>query len=165
MRLLTSPVLIITDDVVEPMKRCSDQGFSLVTGNAEDIHDKLQNLKRSKLHNPVAIGDINPDVAGRDIEQKLLKVLEEMKIDAMFFSSRDGFSVTFISRFMQVIKQPKVVVSKTNSREAFLNILRSDQGFLESARGIVENAPAFLPFFMQYRGSRVPSKQKILELL
>jgi len=156
---------MITDDVVSLMKRCSEQGFSMVTGTADEIYDRLHSLKRSHLDNPVVVGDINPAVAGRDVESKLLKVLEDLTIDVLFFSSCDNFSVTFISRFMQVIKKPRILENRGNSKSAFMRIMKEDISFVESMNSIVQEAPSFLPFFLMYKGARVPSKQKILELL
>ena len=116
MKLPYSPVLVITDNVIKAMKQCTDQGFPSITGTAEEIHEKLFSLKKASFTNPLVVGDINPTVAGRDIESKLLKVLEIIDRDVMFFSSRDYFSETFLSRFSVIMKHPKKIEVKGNSK-------------------------------------------------
>lgn len=165
MKLAVSPVLVITDQLIPAMKACSDRGFSMITGDSDSIYERLFCLKRAQLDNPVAVGDINPEVAGRDIEQKLLKVLEDLTIDVMFFSSKDVFSEVIISRFMRVQKAVAVLPNEYNSKESFLHLLKEEENPHMALRGVLQQAPSFLPFFLEFRQSRIPAKRKILELL
>lgn len=165
MRLPYTPVLVISENVAIKINESVNQGFPLITGKAEEICNKMNLLKNSVLNNPVVVGDINPRIAGNDVEQSLLKVLEGLCIDVMFFSSVDCFSSTFLSRFAVVIKDDELIESTFNSRASFIQVMKTDMPTVEALRKILKESPAYLPFFMAFKDSRMPSKLKLLEFL
>lgn len=165
MKLNHSPTLMIVDNAGVILKASSDQGFPLITGNSDEISSRLGSLKNSSISNFVVVGDINPYVAGHDIQSKLLKVLEDLKIDAMFVSSRDCFSDIFLSRFVQVIKKVGVYKNNFNSRGAAVSVLKEERSFYEILPNLISEFPGYLPFVAKFKSCRVPAKAKLLDLV
>lgn len=148
------------------IKTCVDQGFPLATGDAEKILTTISSVKHATLDKPLVVGDINPEVAGHDIEARLLKVLEDLQISAMFVSSRDVFSETFMSRFMSVVKEGHVHLNNHNSKMFFVNMMRdADVPHEKALLDILKEAPSMLPYYMSYKQSRLPAKHKLTEFL
>ena len=162
MKLNISPTLIISSDAGSIIKDCVEKGFPLVTGTVDEIYKKVYSLRNAHLSNPLVIGDINPMIAGKSIEIKLLKVLEELYIDVIFVSSVDCFSLIFLSRFMQIVKNVIIYKTQVNSKEVFISLLKSEES---SLRSVLKEFPEGLEIFHKYKKSNFTVKSKLLELL
>lgn len=159
--------LMITTRVQELLTEYVAGGYVLVGGQASDVVSQLISLRKAVLDGPLVVGDINPDIAGRDIESRLLKVLESMNRPAIFLSSRDGFSDIFLSRFSNVVKDIGVGENKSDSFPAFKSLMidtLKGEG-VNTLLGIVKNSPSFLPLYLGYDQSRMPKKYKVMSLL
>lgn len=160
-----SPALLISNRVPLMIASCVEKGFPLITGTAFEISEKLSSLRSAELSNPLVVGDISPTVAGRDIEHKLLKVLETLKVSAMFMSSVDGFTDVLLSRFITIMKETPIIENKHNSKLAAIALLKGESYVEASFATIVKECPSYLPFFIAFTNSRLPAKNKILEFL
>jgi hypothetical protein len=184
MKLPYSPVLIINKDAMLMMKECTDLNFPSVSGNAQEISDALISLNSASLDNPIAVGNISPEVAGRSIENQLLKVLESLQSQAIFFSTTDNFSEVFLSRFVQVNKAVEVKQAFTDSSKSFVSIMTSDntnkivqdvddseeveeeeEFEVSKLEEVLRACPSCLKFFLNYKTSSVPSKAKLLQFI
>jgi hypothetical protein len=165
LKLPYTPILIISENVHSKINESLAQGFPFLTGKAEEICASLNLLKNAMLDNPIVVGDISPKVAGHDIEQCLLKVLEGLTVDVMFLSSMDSFSSTFLSRFAVVFKDDEIIESGFNSRSAFVQIMQAELPKVEALKKIIKECPGFLPFFESFHSTHMPGKIKLLEFL
>jgi len=163
-----SPYLLISPTAGEHLHRCALAGFPIITGTAQEISEELISLKLTTLDHPIAVGDISPSVAGYDIEARLLKVLESLLPDVLFFSTVDAFSMTFLSRFAQVVKQVPILKSVSDSSRLFKAFMREhppEMTLEEGVKKVIEIAPSCFEFYINFRNSKVPAKAKLVELL
>jgi len=157
------PMLVIASDVQRMIATCAQDGFPVVTGSLEDIIFKLNSFRGLTLSSPVVVGDIASSIVGGDVSEGALKIVEELSVEAIFFSSEDCFTDVFMSRFMRVIKKGVLIINKSNSISEFFS--RADGIEPIDSKRIIEECPAFLPFHVCASRHVIPSSQKVVGLL
>jgi hypothetical protein len=144
-----------------------NRGHVIVTGSSEEIVEQLVSVRRAVLDGPLVVGDVNPGVAGRDIENRLLKILEGLDKPAIFLSSKDDFSEIFLSRFVQIVKEIPANENRSDSFSAFratmIDIFKGED--VDALGDIVRDAPSFFPLYLRYLQSPIPKKYKVMDLL
>jgi hypothetical protein len=165
------PKLIISDKAFELIQECSRNDYILITGSLDEIVETLTSLKRATLDKVAVVGDINPLLMGKDVESRLLKLLESLLIKAVFISSGDGFSDIFISRFVEVKKEVVLLSTRSSSEIGFRAMmkecLKSEQRHeveREILPEVVRDSSEFFPFYTSYIDSYIPKKNKMLEI-
>lgn len=158
------PALVLGNSMLSGIQSCLDKGFIPINGDSNFICTQLKSLRKMKLENPVIVWDINPGVAGKDVESKLLKLLEDLYIRVVFYSSSDCFSSVFMSRFSFIYKSVSPLkVDLTNP----FNL--SDEVNSESRDNlgvVVSKSIGYVPYYLNPLASKyVPSMDKILGFL
>jgi hypothetical protein len=165
------PKLIISDRAFEVIQAGVNGGAILITGSLDEVVDSLSSLKRAMLENVIMVWDINPEIMGRDIESRLLKILENLLVNVIFVSSGDGFSEIFLSRFAEVKKEMSLFRVHCSSELSFRAMLR--EGFICERKNEVEkdrmpevirDAAEFFLLYNIYSSSYVPKKSKVLDV-
>ena len=165
------PKLIISDKAFELIQECAKSGHVLITGSLDEIVDTLTSLKRATLDKIVVVGDINPRIHGEEVENRLMKLLESLFVQAVFISSGDGFSDIFLSRFVEVKKEVSLVPVRVSSETGFRLMLRENLreevklgGTGDILYEVIKDASEFFPFYNFYLQSAIPKKNKLMEI-
>lgn len=165
------PKLIISERASDIIQDGVNQGAVLITGSLDDIVDSLSSLKRAMLDGVVLVGDINPEVVGQDVENRLLKLLENLLVNAVFISSGDGFSEIFLSRFVEVKKEMSVFQVRESSEIGFRAMLREflngeqrNEKTRDLMPDVIKDASGFFVLYRMYSDSHIPKKSKMLDV-
>ena len=161
MQLIFSPTLLITRRTRSVFSEATNRRVKLVTGGGDAIISALYSLKKQNLDTSFyVVGDISPEKAGSSIELRLLSLLEDFEPQAIFVSSTDSFSPVFLSRFKAVKKETNYVPNERNDKSVLSDVLQKDNGLFL----LIKNCPTQLPFFLRYKRSNLPVKEKLLQL-
>ena len=161
MQLIFSPTLLITRRVQSVFLEATNKGVKLITGDGDAIISALSSLKKQPLGtNFYVVGDISPEKVGSGIELRLLSLLEDFEPQAIFVSSTDSFSPVLLSRFKAIKKETHYVSNERNDKSALSDILEKDNALFL----LIKNCPAQLPFYLHFKRSGLPVKEKLLQL-
>jgi hypothetical protein len=157
------PALVIDRAFMPGVQACLDKEFIPLTGSSKYICDQLSSLRKLSLQHPVVVWDINPSVAGMDIEGRLLKTLEDMEIRVVLYSSADAFSQIFLSRFSVVIKSPHIVPIENNPNFDLYTLMEQEN--TDILTEVVSKSVCYLPYVIQSQSGYITSKAKLMGLL
>ena len=142
------------------MAEAEKAGQRVIYMDGETWESRLDALYGCSSELPVLIGDVSTNRGS----SRLLKFVEESHTPVACFASTDNFDRVFLSRFMEITKEPLVVVNQGNVVGAVLGVMQKDEGDKQQdLRSVLaREAPGALPLVHYLRRSRLPAKIKMM---
>lgn len=157
------PTLLILPNLFQTENEFRRQGFQIINVDTPDeARQAVSDLKGvGYTKKPIVLSDVG---RLRSRQAILLKFLEETSLRVILLSSQDNLRSTLLSRMKRVVKTPEIIPCERDDPKVLRDLIDTEDGKVDMSE-IARQCPSLSRFLFHFRRSRLPVRNKLLDLV